>query len=98
MNYTMITKTGSMVIPAKSSISYKGLEIIGRDSKDWNEPIQQSLIKLVDTIEDKMNSADIPSDAVYTDTVLTDAEIGEMGYIKTIGSIDEFLAALDANA
>jgi len=45
------TKLGGEIdIPFGTTIDYGGLKIIGRGSKDWNLPIQENFIKIMDKV------------------------------------------------
>lgn len=59
MIYTFTTDTGSLVVAPETMVSYKGMDIVGRDLPDWNKPIQQSLITLMDLVDDKTGAGDI---------------------------------------
>lgn len=55
MDYNLSTSSGTITLPSQSTLLYKGLKLVGRDSKDWNEPIQQNFVTLVDKVETKMD-------------------------------------------
>lgn len=77
MIYKLKSKTGEIIVPPTNSITYKGLVLVGRDSINWNEPIQENFAKIADELEDKM------SKVIIADLVPDTADI-----IK-IGSIDK---------
>ena len=55
MDYSLTTSNGTIVLPYASTLVYKGLSLLGRDSVDWNYPLQQNFVTLVDKIDTKMN-------------------------------------------
>jgi len=173
MIYNLESATGEVVLTPHSKLVYKGLELIGRDSIDWNEPMQQNFVKIVDELGNKLNSivnkdilpdkadtytlgslekpfkdlyvgaiqmkeplllpagkklltsdgntltmgqglklegdlvaqslngkqllSSVPLNAKFTDTHLSDTEIGNMGYIKSQGSFEDFSSAFTAS-
>ena len=89
MTYNMNATAGAIQIPSGTTIKYKTLDLVGRDSKDWNEPIQQNFVTLVDKVdvdvaaegqrvEGIINAkvkTDVPVDAKFTDTVYDDTTV-----------------------
>lgn len=65
MIYTFTTDTGSLVVAPETLVAYKGLDIVGRDQPDWNKPIQQSLITIIDLVDDKLDAADLGTNADF---------------------------------
>lgn len=51
MTYNLKDIDGNAVtIPPLKIMDYKGIQLVGRDTVNWNEPFQQNFIKLVDRI------------------------------------------------
>jgi hypothetical protein len=63
MTYSLNATAGGIQIPSNTIIRYKNLDLVGRDSTDWNKPIQQNFVTLVDKLDTeiatKVNSSDI---------------------------------------
>lgn len=77
MDYSLVTSNGTITLPYATSLSYKGLDLIGRDSEDWNLPIQQNFVTIIDKIDTKM------------DKVINQHLIPDMADTYTLGSIDK---------
>lgn len=45
---------GSVQVPRQSKVQYAGMELLGRDSVDWHEPIQKNFVLLAGLLQ-KMN-------------------------------------------
>jgi len=39
-------------VPNEKSLIYKGIELVGRNSQNWNEPIQENFLKIIDRVEE----------------------------------------------
>jgi hypothetical protein len=79
MTYNLVTDTGSLALPSNATVQYKGLDLIGRDSINWNEPIQQNFVAVADELDTKALASEVltpvPANAVFTDTVYDDSTI-----------------------
>jgi len=59
MIYNLTSDTGTVVVAPSTTIAYKGLSLIGRDSVDWNQPIQQNFVALADEVDLKADASSV---------------------------------------
>jgi hypothetical protein len=57
MAYTLLCETGEIIVPEGAILDYKGIKLIGRDTPNWNGPIQQNFVTLIDMI--KSNTVEV---------------------------------------
>jgi len=52
MDYKFVNIAGEeIVVPHEEIVEYNDLELVGRDTKNWNEPIQYNFVKIADKIK-----------------------------------------------
>jgi len=51
MTYEFTDINGNPItVPPVTLLDYKGITLVGRDTPNWNLPIQQNFVKLIDRI------------------------------------------------
>jgi len=48
--YNLSSSVGTIQLGENQKLNYKGMQLIGRNSPDWNEPMQQNFVTLADAI------------------------------------------------
>ena len=93
--YNLINNSGMVItIPDWQKIYYKDLTLIGKKTMDWNEPLVQNFIILLDRIERLENKLKVP-DIETSETIgLFDFSAKKIDYLygtetsETIGLFD----------
>ena len=83
-DFNVTARNGNMInVPDFAKLNIDGLDIIGDQTTDWNEPIQKNFLaidKKVMNLENKV-LADVPVGAIFTDTVYSKPVSEPISYI-----------------
>ena len=83
-DFNVTARNGNMInVPDFAKLNIDGLDIIGDQTTDWNEPIQKNFLaidKKVMNLENKVLT-DVPVGAIFTDTVYSKPVSEPISYI-----------------
>lgn len=103
-DFNVTARNGNIInVPDFAKLNIDGLEIIGDQTTDWNEPIQKNFLaidkKVMNVENNKVDNSkvltDVPAGAVFTDTVYTKPTSEPISYIS--GLNDELDSKADKN-